>query len=166
MKFRLPIPYSPLPHPIVWCAFTRPLTQSRHPSGAVPEPKNLDLERLKDVPQPVVVLLEKLLQKDPAQRFRTPSELLTAIPTITSALDTGHRIIRQSLLKTPPTVSRVGTRKPRARLAPKKISVARLPVTGSDVFGREEDIAFLDDAWANQQVNVVTFYVIDSEPLK
>jgi hypothetical protein len=31
-----------------------------------------------------------------------------------------------------------------------------LPVTGSDVFGREEDIAFLDDAWANQQVTVVT----------
>jgi hypothetical protein len=29
-------------------------------------------------------------------------------------------------------------------------------VTGSDVFGREEDIAFLDDAWANQDVNVVT----------
>jgi tetratricopeptide (TPR) repeat protein len=31
-----------------------------------------------------------------------------------------------------------------------------LPVTGSDVFGREEDIAFLDDAWANQHSNVVT----------
>jgi hypothetical protein len=31
-----------------------------------------------------------------------------------------------------------------------------LPVTGSDVFGREEDIAFLDDAWANQDINVVT----------
>ena len=31
-----------------------------------------------------------------------------------------------------------------------------MPVTGSDVFGREEDIAFLDDAWANQHVNVVT----------
>ena len=31
-----------------------------------------------------------------------------------------------------------------------------MPVTGSDVFGREEDIAFLDDAWANQDVNVVT----------
>src|SRR4029077_4363037 len=37
-----------------------------------------------------------------------------------------------------------------------KVSVARLPVTGSDVFGREEDIAFLDEAWANQHVNVVT----------
>ena len=43
-----------------------------------------------------------------------------------------------------------------SRLGPKKISVARLPVTGSDVFGREEDIDFLDDAWPNQQVNVVT----------
>src|SRR4029077_13178931 len=39
---------------------------------------------------------------------------------------------------------------------PKKISVARLPVTGSDVFGREEDIAFLDNVWANKEVNVVT----------
>ena len=48
------------------------------------------------------------------------------------------------------------TRKPPARLGPEKISVARLPVTGSDVFGREEDIAFLDDAWANPDVNVVT----------
>ena len=45
---------------------------------------------------------------------------------------------------------------PPARLAPKKISIARLPITGSEVFGREEDIAFLDDAWANQHSNVVT----------
>src|SRR5580700_5602744 len=48
------------------------------------------------------------------------------------------------------------TRKPPKRLGPEKISVARLPVTGSDVFGREEDLAFLDRAWANQDVNVVT----------
>jgi tetratricopeptide (TPR) repeat protein len=39
---------------------------------------------------------------------------------------------------------------------PEKISVSRLPITGSDVFGREEDLAFLDNAWANPQVNVVT----------
>src|SRR5208282_6020682 len=96
----------------------------------------LTRERLKDVPQPVVVLLEK----DPAQRFQTPNELLKAIPTITGALDADHRITRQSLQKTPSTASRIRTRKPPARPAPKKISVARLPVTGSDVFGREEDI--------------------------
>jgi tetratricopeptide (TPR) repeat protein len=41
-------------------------------------------------------------------------------------------------------------------LGPEKISIARLPVTGSDVFGRTEDISFLDAALANQQVNIVT----------
>src|SRR5262245_11928144 len=101
----------------------------------------LPLERLKDVPQPVVVLLEKLLEKDPAQRFRTPNELLKAIPTITGAIDAGRRVTRQSLQKTPFTGSRVRTRKPPARLGPDKISLARLPVTGSEIFGREEDIA-------------------------
>ena len=116
----------------------------------------LPLEQLEDVPQPVVVLLEVLLEKDPARRFQTPAELLKAIPTITGAIDARRRITRQSLQKTPSTASRVGTRKPPARLAPEKISVARLPVTGSDVFGREEDIAFLDRAWANKDVNVVT----------
>jgi hypothetical protein len=42
------------------------------------------------------------------------------------------------------------------RLGPKKISVAKLPVTGSELFGREEDIAFLDDAWTNKDANVAT----------
>jgi tetratricopeptide (TPR) repeat protein len=73
-------------------------------------------------------------------------------------MDAWRRITRQSLQKTPSGsgASRVGTRKRPTRLAPKKICVARLPVTGSDVFGREEDIAFLDRAWANKDVNVVT----------
>jgi serine/threonine protein kinase len=122
----------------------------RHQYGSLP------LDQLKSVPQPVIVLLEVLLGKDPARRFQNPTELLKAMPTITGAIDARRRITRQSLHKTPSTASRVGTRKPSARLAPKKISIARLPVTGSDVFGREEDIAFLDRAWANKDVNVVT----------
>jgi eukaryotic-like serine/threonine-protein kinase len=122
----------------------------------------LPLERLKDVPQPVIVLIEKLLEKDPAQRFGTPNELLKAIPTITGAIDAGRRITRQTLQKTPSTASPVGVRKRPTRLAPKKISIARLPVTGSDVFGREEDIAFLDRAWATKDVNVVILDGIDS----
>jgi hypothetical protein len=116
----------------------------------------LPLERLKDVPQPVVVLLQKLLEKDPAQRFRTPNELLKAIPRITGAIDARRRITRQSLQEMPSTASRAVTGEAPKRKGPEKISVARLPVTGSDVFGREEDIAFLDRAWANKQVNVVT----------
>jgi serine/threonine protein kinase len=116
----------------------------------------LPLERLKDVPQPVVVLLEKLLEKDPVQRFRTPDELLKAMPAITAAIDARRRITLQSLQKTSFTGSRARTRKPPAKPGPEKISVARLPVTGSDVFGREEDIAFLDLAWANKEVNLVS----------
>jgi hypothetical protein len=143
---------------VLWVMVTGQ-TPFRGPSAEVMykhQHEPLPHERLEDVPQPVVVLLDKLLQKDPALRFQTPNELLKAMPTITGAIDAGRRIPRQSLLKTPPTASRVKTRKPPERLAPKKISVARLPVTGSDVFGREEDIAFLDRAWANKDVNVVT----------
>jgi len=116
----------------------------------------LPLQQLEDVPQPVLVVLEVLLEKDPDRRFQNPDELLKAIPTVTGAIDKRRRITRQSLQKPPSGASRVRTRQPSRRLAPKKISVARLPVTGSDVFGREEDIAFLDRVWANTNVNVVT----------
>ena len=62
----------------------------------------------------------------------------------------------QSLQKPPSGISRVRARKPSASSEPNKISIARLPVTGSDLFGREEDVAFLDRAWANKDVKVVT----------
>jgi Protein kinase domain len=116
----------------------------------------LPLEQLEAVPQPVVVLLEVLLEKDPARRFQAPAELLKAIPTIAGAINARRRIARQSLQKAPSAASRLGTRKPPVKLGPKKISIARLPITGSDVFGREEDLAFLDAAWTNRQVNVLS----------
>ena len=116
----------------------------------------LPIEQLESVPQPVVVLLEVLLEKDPGRRFQNPAELSKAIPTITDRIEAGRRISRESLHKTPPAASHAGTCRSTARLGPKKISVARLPVTGRDVFGREEDIAFLDASWANPQINVVT----------
>src|SRR6202007_3474417 len=115
----------------------------------------LPLERHKEVPQAIAVLLERLLEKDPAQRFQTPNELLKVIPTIEGAIDARRRITRQNLQKPPSTASRVGPRRPPARQGPKKISVAKLPVTGSELFGREEDLAFLDDAWATADATVV-----------
>jgi serine/threonine protein kinase len=116
----------------------------------------LPLEELDQVPQPAVVLLRVLLRKDPAQRFQTPSELLKAMPTVTRAIERRRRITPKSLQKSGSTDFGVGTGKPPGRPAPEKISIGRLPVTGSDIFGREEDIAFLDRAWANKEVNVVT----------
>ena len=116
----------------------------------------LPLDLLEAVPQPVVVLLDALLEKDPGRRFQTPADLLNAIPIIIDAIDARRRITRQSVQHTSSSRSLAITRRPQAKSEPEKISVARLPVTGSDVFGREEDIAFLDDAWANEDVNVVT----------
>ena len=115
---------------------------------------SLPLDLLEAVPQPVVVLLEVLLEKDPGRRFQNPIELLKAIPMITAAIDTRHTVNRQNLQKR--FASDLGAVTDRSRaIGPNKISVARLPVTGSDVFGREEDIAFLDNAWSSQNVNVV-----------
>jgi len=106
------------------------------------------LDLLETVPQPVVVLLEVLLEKDPAQSFQTPNELLTAMPTVMGAIGACRRITRERLRKTPSNASRARAHKPPARLAPDQISLARLPVTGREIFGREEDITFLDRALA------------------
>jgi len=116
----------------------------------------LPLEELEHLPQPFVVVLEFLLEKDPARRCQSPAELLKALSTVTTAIDAGRSVPPHSFRKMLSTASRPVTRELPRRPGPAKISVARLPVTGSDVFGREEDIAFLDNAWANQQVNIVT----------
>src|SRR6266403_1448540 len=116
----------------------------------------LPTEELEHVPQPVAFLLEILLEKDPSRRFQSPAELLKAMPAVTSAIDVGSPVTRHGLLEAPPAASGAVTRKPSARSRPEKISVARLPVTGSEFSGREEDIAFLDHAWANQDINLVT----------
>jgi serine/threonine protein kinase/class 3 adenylate cyclase len=47
----------------------------------------LPLEQLKGVPQPVVVLLEVLLEKNPARRFQNPRALLKVMPTVTGAIN-------------------------------------------------------------------------------
>jgi predicted ATPase len=114
----------------------------------------LPVNHLIDTPQPVVVLLEVLLEKDPKRRFQSPSELLNAISAITGAIDTGSGITHRSLQKKGAGDSH--TRSPALRLGPRKISIARLPLTGSIFFGREADIAFLDKAWATPEINVLT----------
>ncbi len=62
----------------------------------------LPLEELEHVPQPVAALLGVLLEKDPAGRFQTPSELLKVMPTITDAIDLGRTITHQKRKYTSP----------------------------------------------------------------
>jgi serine/threonine protein kinase/Tfp pilus assembly protein PilF len=57
----------------------------------------LPLEQLKGLPEPLVVLLEVLLEKDPAQRVQSPGELLKAIQVVAAAVDAGRSLTIQDL---------------------------------------------------------------------
>src|SRR5262245_11237348 len=56
----------------------------------------LPVEQLKAVPQPLVALLELLLEKDPARRLQSPAELLSLMPMVRDAIDRG-RPLRKSI---------------------------------------------------------------------
>ena len=55
---------------------------------------SLPVEQLKDVPQPLVVLLEVLLEKDPGRRFQSPAELLNVMPMVRDAIEEGRLLMR------------------------------------------------------------------------
>ena len=52
------------------------------------------IEQLKSVPQPIAVLLEVLLEKNPTYRFQTPAELLEALESVKRAVRTGRRMVK------------------------------------------------------------------------
>ena len=64
---------------------------TQHQRGALP------LKALAEVPQPVVALLEVLLEKDPARRLQSPAALLKALPKVTAAVKTGRTLTHQSV---------------------------------------------------------------------
>ena len=66
------------------------VVMAQHQHAALP------LERLQGLPQPVVSLIEVLLDKDLARRFQTPAELLKALPTIMGAFEEGRTITYES----------------------------------------------------------------------
>src|SRR6516165_5968309 len=54
----------------------------------------LPVEQLNGISQPLVVLLDVLLAKDPVRRFQTPAELLKVIPTVTDAINAGRAMMK------------------------------------------------------------------------
>ena len=54
----------------------------------------LPVEQLSGIPQPLVVLLEVLLAKDPVRRFQTPAELLKVMPTVRDAINAGRPMMK------------------------------------------------------------------------
>jgi len=63
----------------------------RHQHAAVP------IERLKNLPMPIVALLEILLAKDPGQRFPGPAQLQKALPRVREAIDSRLRLTANDL---------------------------------------------------------------------
>jgi serine/threonine protein kinase len=124
------------------------VVMAQHQHAALP------LEKFHGLPESVVSLIEVLLDKDPPRRFQTPAELLKTLPAIAAGIEKGSTITYTSSGRVADEHGYSPTRKSTARGGPKKISIARLPVTGSDLFGREEDLAFLDAAWANPDAAV------------
>jgi serine/threonine protein kinase/Tfp pilus assembly protein PilF len=57
----------------------------------------LPLERFVDIPQPIIVLLQMLLEKDPRWRFQNPTELVNALPKVNDAIKAGRSITDQTL---------------------------------------------------------------------
>jgi WD40 repeat protein/serine/threonine protein kinase len=55
---------------------------------------HLPLEQLKGVPQPLVVLLEVLLEKDRERRFQSPAELLKVMPMVKDAINAGRPLMK------------------------------------------------------------------------
>jgi serine/threonine protein kinase/Flp pilus assembly protein TadD len=78
----------------------------------------LPLEQVKGVPQPVVALLDVLLEKDPGRRFQNPAELLKAISAVMRAVEARRTIAHQKLRA-------AFVQKPSSR--PKKLPSIRAP---------------------------------------
>ena len=54
----------------------------------------LPLEQLGGIPQPLTVLLEVSLEKDPTRRFQSPAELLKVMPTVRDAIEAGSLLAK------------------------------------------------------------------------
>jgi serine/threonine protein kinase/tetratricopeptide (TPR) repeat protein len=84
------------------------------------------VELLKNIPQPVIVLLQVLLEKDPTQRFQNPNELLNVLPIVKRAIKARPAIKRNQLRLTLLNEPSSRKEKPAAIRAPKR-SIAVLP---------------------------------------
>jgi serine/threonine protein kinase/Flp pilus assembly protein TadD len=58
---------------------------------------SVPLEQLKGLPQPVVVLLEVMLEKDPTQRFQSPGQLQRALTKTRGTIASGLRLTQDEL---------------------------------------------------------------------
>ena len=90
----------------------------------------LPMAKLKNVPAPIVMLLEVLLAKDPGQRFQSPAQLRKAVSKVREAIGTGSCLTTEQLRS-------VGHREAEnsAKRKPRKQTFRWVPVGGLCLVG-------------------------------
>ncbi len=98
-----------------------------------------DPARVEEVREGVAGLIEFkawLRKTFTPQTFTTPDDLGKKIAITLGAYVRGHAA---------------------SSLPQERISIARLPTSGAELFGREAELQLLDDAWASEKTNIVSF---------
>jgi serine/threonine protein kinase len=71
-------------------------------------------EKLRDIPGPIIALLQVLLAKDPGQRFQNPAQLPQSLTKVREAIGSGSHLTADELRSASPAVTtNVSKRKPR-----------------------------------------------------
>ena len=72
--------------------------------------------------------------------------------------DTPFTLVAERILAIPeqPVLMRRAARVEPRWSPPEKVDVDRLPVTGKELFGRQNELKLLDEAWASDKINVIS----------
>ena len=71
-------------------------------------------------------------------------------------IDTDMAAFADEIISILKCIPKVPTEKGFTPIGPEKISLAKLPSTSPDLFGREKELKTLDEAWANPNTNIVS----------
>ena len=120
----------------------------QHQRGALPT------EKLKGIPEPVIVLLQVLLAKDSGERFQTPAQLQQAAARVKEAIASGSGLTADELKSAgEPVAARSPKAKPRKqtirRVVGSGLCVAAIAIAWFFVSGRA---AFLFNQLANNSI--------------
>jgi serine/threonine protein kinase len=75
------------------------------------------LAKLKNIPEPIIALLDVLLAKDPSQRFQTPAQLQQAVTKVRGAISSGLALTADEVRSLKPEViADLSKRKPRKQI--------------------------------------------------
>jgi hypothetical protein len=102
------------------------------------------------VAEQVAAAFDKPRSADPKVLLEITRGSRAAFDVLESALDSVSDVVLESAL--PPTALATPAPPPQ----PEKIDITRLPVTGAELFGRTEELLWLDELWESGQVRIAT----------